>query len=524
MDESGRFRGQAAAPRRALAANCSAVARIKEMTIKKGEILVIDDEEVIRSGCQQILEMSGYSVAVAENGRVGLDKIIQHDYDIILTDIMMPEMDGMELLDEIGRLGKELVVIVITGYATLDNAITAGRKGAYDYLPKPFNPDELLAKIERGLDYRAHLREVQLLRQDRDRNMLECSNERARTLTIINSMSEGVLAINRQGQIVLMNPMASKIMRLSEERAIGRTVDEIVRNPDLKKSIVASLQEVQAELSSTRLEFDTVYGRAIEASITPIIDENKECIGTVAVLIDVTEDKKIEKMKSDFVSYVAHELKAPLGAIEGYLNLILDGITADKPQTEHEMIEKARDRAHGLIALINDLLDLSRTDRKKSLKEMHAIDVEKVVREAVEFYRNRAEARSQHLTVQVDGQMPLIRANEEDLFRLYANLISNAIKYTPENGDVRVEIKRTKSHVRVDVIDTGIGISGEAQKHIFDEFYRAQNAVDKKITGTGLGLSIAKKIAEDHHGYIDVTSEEGVGSTFRVTLPIIQDE
>ncbi|MBN1559997.1 response regulator [candidate division KSB1 bacterium] len=494
------------------------------MATKKAEILVIDDEEVIRSGCQQILEMNGYSVAVAENGRIGLDKIIQHEYDIILTDIMMPEMDGMELLDEISRLQKELVIIVITGYATLENAINAGRKGAYDYLPKPFNPDELLAKIERGLDYRAHLREVQLLRQDRDRNMLECSNERARTLTIINSMSEGVLAINRQGQIVLMNPMASKIMRLSEERAIGRTFDEILRNPDLKKSIVSSLQQVQADLRSTRLEFDTIYGRAIEASITPIIDENKECIGTVAVLIDVTEDKKIEKMKSDFVSYVAHELKAPLGAIEGYLNLILDGITTNNPQTEREMIEKSRDRAHGLIALINDLLDLSRTDRKKILKEMRAINVVHVVGEAIEFYRQRADAKSLHLTLNSTGQVPSIRANKDDLYRLFANLISNAIKYTPENGDVKVDIKRTNSHVRVDIIDTGIGISEEAQKHIFDEFYRAQNAVDKKITGTGLGLSIAKKIAEDHHGYIEVTSEEGAGSTFRVTLPIIQSE
>ena len=104
------------------------------------------------------------------------------------------------------------------------------------------------------------------------------------------------------------------------------------------------------------------------------------------------------------------------------------------------------------------------------------------------------------------------------------NLIENAIKYTPEKGEVRVEIKRTKSHVRVDVLDSGIGISDEAQKHIFDEFYRAQNALEKKITGTGLGLSIAKKIAEDHHGYIEVTSKEGEGSTFRVTLPIIQDE
>ncbi len=493
------------------------------MAATKGKILIIDDEDVIRSGCQQILEMSGYTVDEAENGKIGFDKILANDYDIVLTDIMMPEMDGMALLDEINKLESDVVIIVITGYATIENAINAGRKGAYDYLPKPFNPDELLAKIERGLDYRQHLKDVQKLRDERDRNMLECSNERARTLTIINSMSEGVLAVNRQGQIVILNPMASKIMHLSHERAIGRTFGEIIRNPDLKKSIVDSLQGVQHDLRSTRLEFDTIYGRAIEASITPIIDERKECIGSVAVLIDVTEERKIEKMKSDFMSYVAHELKAPLGAIEGYLNLIIDGITAGKPETEREMIIKSRDRAHSLIALINDLLDLSRVDRKKSFKEMRALAVDELIRETVEFYQNKADEKSQTINIHCENNLPPIRGNKEDLSRLFANLVSNAIKYTPSNGTITIHIERTSSHVRVDVTDTGIGISDDAQKNIFDEFFRAPNAVDKKITGTGLGLSIAKKIAEDHHGDIEVNSKENVGSTFRVTLPIIKD-
>ena len=490
----------------------------------KSRILVVDDEEVIRSGCKEILEMNDFSVDVAENGVEGFDKIKAESFDIVLTDIMMPEMDGMELLDEIKKLDQDVVVIVITGYATLENAINAGRKGAYDYLPKPFNPDELLAKIERGLHHRQHLIEVRELREERDRNLLECSNERARTLTMINSMSEGVLAINRQKQIVLMNPMASKIMRMSEEHTIGKTFEEIIRNPELKESIIHSLEQVQSSLDSTRLEFDTIYGRAIEASITPIMDERKECIGTVAVLIDVTEDKKIEKMKSDFMSYVAHELKAPLGAIEGYLNLIIDGITAGDKEKEQDMIQKSRDRAHNLIALINDLLDLSRIDRAKSLKEMGPVDVQDIINDTIEFYRDRAESKSQKIKLESANETPHMRGNKEDLSRLFANLISNAIKYTPEGGTVTVVVSHTRSHVRVEVIDSGIGMSEEAQTKIFDEFYRAPNAVDKKITGTGLGLAIAKKICEDHHGYIEVTSKENEGSTFRVVLPVIKDQ
>ena len=492
------------------------------MKKSKGKILVIDDEDVIRMGCGEILNLQGYKVDLAENSVVGLEKIEKNEYDIVLTDIMMPEMDGMELLDEINRLDKDLVVIVITGYATIESAINAGRKGAFDYLPKPFKTDELLAKIERGLDHRDHLVEVKKLRQERDMTLSERSNERARTMTIINSMSEGVLAINRQKQIVLINPMASKIMHLSEGRVIGRTFDEILRNPDLKKSINDSFEQAQSQLQSTRLQFDTVYGRAIEASITPIMDENNVCIGTAAVLIDITEEKKIEKMKSDFVSYVAHELKAPLGAIEGFLDLILDGVVSGNAKKEREMIQKAHNQTHGLVALINDILDLSRIDRKKSLKEMRPVNIGDLLKESIDFYHNRIDSKSQKLAINLKSDMPAILGNREDLSRLFANLLSNAIKYTPNGGKITVSARATPSHLKIDIKDTGIGISKEAQEHIFDEFYRAPNATDKKITGTGLGLSIAKKITKDHRGMIEIESDENKGATFRVTLPVIR--
>ncbi len=492
----------------------------------KGEprrILIVDDEEVIRSGCRQILEMNGYQVDEAINGREGLEKVRRADYDAVLTDLLMPEMDGMQLLEELSRLPKDVVVIIITGYATIENAVRAGRHGAFDYLPKPFNAEELLAKVEKATEHYDHLAELRRLREEREHSLLECSNERARTLTIINSMSEGVIAVNRSRQIVLINPAAVQLMRLSETRVIGRPIEEIIRSEELQKTIVSSLDDVTSTLSFKRIEFEAASDRVLQAGITPIIDEHGECIGAVAVLSDVTEEKKIEKVKSDFVSYVAHELKAPLGAIEGYLNLIIDGITGGNPEKEREMILKSRDRAHALIALINDLLDLSRIDRRRALKEMGPVDLGELVRETVDFYRNRAEAKSLNMTLTVEENLPSIRGNREDLSRLFANLVSNAIKYTPEGGEVSIVVRRTDTHVRVSVADSGIGIPEEALKHIFDEFYRAPNAVAKKITGTGLGLAIAKKIAEEHHGDIDVESREGLGSTFRVHLPIIRN-
>ena len=490
----------------------------------KRKILIVDDEEVIRSGCRQILEMSGYAVDEAVNGTDGLAKARQNDYDVLLTDILMPEMDGMQMLEEINRLGKDVIIIIITGYATIENAINAGRKGAFDYLPKPFNADELLAKVERAVNHHQHLAEMRRLREEHDRNLLECSNERARTLTIINSMSEGVIATNRHNQVVLMNPMASKLMHLGGTRTIGRHIEEIIRDSELQKTIIANLQDVTTTLAGKRMEFETYWNRTLLVSMTPIIDERTECIGAVSVLSDITEEKKLEKVKSDFVSYVAHELKAPLGAIEGYLNIIIDGIVAANPDKEREMLLKSRDRARGLIALINDLLDLSRIDRKRSMKEMAAVNVAELLQETVDFYRNRADAKLLRLSMVAEAGLPPVRGNKEDLSRMFANLVSNAIKYTPENGQVSITAKQADAHVRVSVSDSGIGISEEAQKHIFDEFYRAPNALEKKITGTGLGLAIAKKIVEDHHGEITVESRENIGSTFRVHLPIMRNQ
>jgi len=491
--------------------------------VDNGEhILVIDDEEVIRSGCQHILESSGYNVDLADNGQTGLDMIMKNDYDLVLTDIMMPEMDGMQLLEELQNLEKEVVTIVITGYASIESAIDAGRKGAFDYIPKPFNPDEILARVERGLQQAKHLQEVRRLREERDRNLLEISNERARTLTIINSMSEGVIATNRQKQVVLMNPAAIKMLRIKRRRVIGQTVDKILRMPDLVNTINEKLEKVTETLKTTKLEFDTPDERVLQASITPILDEKKACIGTVTVLFDITKEKQVEQMKSDFVSHVSHELKAPLGAIEGYLDLVLDGITANDPQKEREVIEKSRNRAQSLSHLINDLLDLSRVDRRSPAKEMEPVQLDGILKETIEFYKSKAEEKSIKLSSSISSDLPSIRGNEQDLNRLFANLVSNAIKYTPENGTVKVKLKQINSHIRVKVSDTGIGIPEDVRDKIFDEFYRTDNALKKKISGTGLGLSIARKIAEEHQGYIEVESNVNEGSTFSVTFPILK--
>ncbi|MBN1996923.1 response regulator [candidate division KSB1 bacterium] len=482
------------------------------------KILVVDDEEIIRIGCQRILEEYDCSVQLAENGRIGLEKLKSERFDLVLIDLMMPELGGLELLEEICKIDRNIVSIIITGFATIETAVEAIKKGAYDYLSKPFTPDEFRAKVGRGLEKRHLLLEAERLRKEAAKNLIECTKQKSRTQTIINSMAEGVIATSLDGTIGLVNPSAIKLLRIKNEKIVGNRIEGLLGIPELEGKI----KSISKTFVPATFQFSTAENRFLQANITPIVSEESS-VGTVTVLSDITEEKKIEEAKSNFVSLVSHELKAPLGAIEGYLTLILDGLTAGNAEKEHDIIQKSRDRAAELLDLINDLLDLSRTDRKKSLKAIKKIDMAQLLRDVCDFYQNEAKEKSILLDLTVADQLPAVQGSEEDLARLFSNLISNAIKYTPKGGVVNINADKKRSLLAVFVKDTGIGISKDEVGKIFDQFFRASSAVQQKIGGTGLGLSIARKIAEDHNGYIEVDSELGKGTTFTVYLTTTED-
>ena len=269
----------------------------------------------------------------------------------------------------------------------------------------------------------------------------------------------------------------------------------------------------------TRAEFAAAEGRFLQSNTAPLHDDKGEVWGTVTVLVDITEDKKLEQLKNDFVSLVSHELKSPVAAIAGYLNLILEGLTAGNPGKEKEIITRSRDKADSLLLLINDLLDMSRAERRGAAKVMEPVGLGSILQETLQFYQNEAKAKS--LTVLVEGldTLPQVVGNHDDLARLFANLVSNAIKYTPERGQVRITGRHRDGHAEIAVSDTGIGMSKEDLQKIFGEFFRGKNALARKISGTGLGLAICRRIIDDHHGQITVESELDKGSTFKVILP-----
>lgn len=491
--------------------------------MEKPRILIVDDEDVMRKGCEQVLLKMGFTVDSAENGLLGYKQVLANHYDLVLVDLMMPEMDGLEFLKKVRDIDPNLVSVVITGHATIESAVEAVKSGAYDYLPKPFTPNDLRTVITRGLERRSLLLETEKLRKERDQNLLEISNERSRIRTIINCIGEGLIATNCKGQLVLMNPVATKMLRLKNEVTIGSPIQGNLNNLELEKLFQSTLEGLGPEtgIQTKEILFNEENSIIYLCTLAPIQEESGEVLGLVVLLHDISEEKKIEKMKSEFVRMVAHELKAPLGAIEGYLNLVLDGNETLEPERQEVFIQKSAKKAEALQQLIRDLLDYSSLDAGANTRNMEPLDVREVLNEVVDLLKIEAEKKSVILQPDFPPNTPLIRGDRNDLNRLFINLISNAIKYNVENGKVTIQITVEEMFLNIAVHDTGIGISEKERVHIFDEFYRVKNAMTRKISGTGLGLSIAKKIAESHFGYVSITSEVGKGSTFSVYLPLL---
>ncbi|MCR4438794.1 MAG: response regulator [bacterium] len=484
-------------------------------------ILVVDDEEIIRLGCQRILSDEYYEVLTAGDGCAGLALVREKSPDLVLVDLLMPEMGGMELLEAIHQHDKKIVTIVITGYATIESAVEAVKKGAFDYLPKPFGPEELRAAILRGLERRRLLLETERLRKERERNLLELAVERSRTATIIQSMGEGLLVVNQKRQLVLLNPVAQKMLRLHDAQALGKPIEALLQNKALEEFMLGALAQHGSHPVLARKEIPSGHepNTVLAATLSPILSDTNEVIGVVVVLRDISEQKRIEKSKSDFVRMVAHELKAPIGAIEGYLNLILDGMVKGDQARQRQILERCRDRAAALLSLIRDLLDLSAIEAGKVAQEMAPVEVDKILKEVVELMGSEARAQEVTLKLSTAERLPKVVGDREDLMRVFTNLVSNAIKYNRPGGEVTVSASSQDSYLVVAVKDTGFGIPPEEQSRIFDEFYRVKTEHTRKICGTGLGLAIAKRIVECHRGYIEVESEVDRGSTFAVHLP-----
>jgi two-component system sensor histidine kinase/response regulator len=363
--------------------------------VERETIVVIDDDYAMRFSCTQILSKSGFHVETFEDGIRGLEAIARLQPDMVVVDLKMPGISGMEVISRVREINPLIIIVVITGYATIGTAVEAMKAGAYDFLPKPFTPDELRLIINRGLERRHLLIESRRLEMERD------------------------------------------------------------------------------------------------------------------------------ILKRRFLTFVSHELKTPLVAIHQYLDLLNNlGDTQEAKETRQKWIGRCLKRSEEMRALIEDWLTLSTIESDTLSRKRIPVDLKELVARILATCAEEAIANDISLTTDFPGAGYVVRGDPNCLSVLFHNLMVNAIKYNKPHGTVCVVGESSNGEVAIAVRDTGIGIPKEYQPFLFDEFFRIEGDGQRKTAGTGLGLPICRKIVSELGGSIEVESELGAGSTFRIRLPL----
>jgi two-component system phosphate regulon sensor histidine kinase PhoR len=491
------------------------------------KILVIDDEAVMRDGCCRILAKEGCKVLTATNGEEGLAAIKADPggFEAVLLDLKMPGVGGMEVLEAARALNPALLIVVITGYATVDSAVEAMKKGAYDFIAKPFTPDQLRLVVNRALEKRRLELEAEKLREEAARSLRDVATEKSKVRSIVNCMASGILVTDREGRIVLTNPAAGRMLGLNSDAVLEQPVREAVGAETLIEAVQAVLEPANPEVTTITQEF-RIKDALIRSHTAAVRSEGGAVLGAVTVLEDMTYLLELDRMKGDFVAMVSHELRSPIAAIGQNINLILDGLAGETTEKQRHLLARAKERSKGLMDLIADLLEISKIDAGVAMQRKEPLQVEEVVRKVVELMEGEARAKGISLTTKIhlakgppSASLPPVLGDKDHLEGVFTNLVSNAIKYTPEGGTVTIETCAEGGYVKTAVKDTGIGISAEDLPRIFDKFYRIKSEKTREIVGTGLGLAIVKHIVEAHLGSISLESEEGKGTTFTVLLP-----
>jgi PAS domain S-box-containing protein len=348
---------------------------------------------------------------------------------------------------------------------------------------------------------------------------------RGETRAILDATAEAMVLIGPDGAIRSVNQRFDELFPLPVTGLVGRPFAEVrsaFESMFAEPSAVAALVGAVTD-AERRFTRDVVQRwperRELEVFSRPVRDGAGEWLGRLYAFRDVTREREVDRMQSEFVALVSHELRTPLTSIKGYVDLLLAGDVGELEAEQREFLAVVRHNADRLAALIGDLLDVARIEAGQLALRPTALDIARVIREVAASFRPQVARKRQRLVVRAPGGLPAVWGDSERVTQILTNLVSNAHKYTPEGGQITVVAAAAGDGIRLEVRDTGVGLSPEEQARLFTRFYRAQNRATQEAGGTGLGLAITRALVEAHGGRIAVESSPGRGATFRLTLP-----
>ncbi len=414
------------------------------------------------------------------------------------------------------------------GWAALLAGVISTLLGVYlsRAISRPLREMRQAALAMAGGDYRTRIRsggddEVgELARAFNDladgleHSMEALHEEKGKLDSMLSSMSEGVVALDRESKLMRLNPAAEALLGLTEGQAAGQDWREVSPVQELADLFQNTLEKGIACAGSF-----TLGTQKIAVSVSPILSTQKEVLGAVAVLLDISQAERLEQMRREFLADASHELRTPLTVIRGYNDALMEGVVTD-PEKRKSYHLSIREETMRLERLVRNLLDLSRLQSGKVEEEMVPLDIKGVLQSIAARMAGAAKARDISVELRLPDTLPQVIGNEDRLTQLLIILLDNAIQFSPPGGLVIVGAEEKLEEVWLSVTDQGVGIPAEHLPLIWERFYKVDKARTRSGTGTGLGLAIAREIVKLHRGNIWVESQPGQGATFTFTLKI----
>ena len=339
----------------------------------------------------------------------------------------------------------------------------------------------------------------------------EVNRQKRQIETILLHMTDGIIAFNMDGSIIHINPAAKTLLDLKDK---DNTFDKIFKKLDIDINIE---KIVYLENWTSSEQRKNVGNKYVNILFAPFQDENDRPAGVIALIQDITEHVKLDNMRKEFVADVSHELKTPITSIMGYSDTLLEGEFDE--ETRKKFLNVISSEARRMARLVTDLLTLSRYDNKKVNQETTTFDLGELVKKCQEKLKFEIEKKGHNVECFVTASVPPVVADKDGIERVVLNILSNAIKYTPDNGVIKVYVGFVYNDAYIKIIDNGIGIPEEDMDRIFERFYRVDKARSRELGGTGLGLSIAKEILDKNKGSIDIKSKVGKGTEVVIRIP-----
>ena len=471
-------------------------------------ILLVDDDTALLDALPEALRlrMNGIQIDTSETAVDALERIKQTDYDAIVSDVKMPGMDGLALLHEIRELRPSTPTLMITGHGERELAVQALRGGAYDFVQKPIDRDYFIASLERAIQRRVLVRQV-----EEQRLALE------RHARVLEHVDDGVFLVDDEGVIRHWNPAAEAITGIGSPEALGRRVEETLPGWEAVAPLipVASVPRPgSVEAKVVPLEFD---GRELWLSISGVTFSD----GVVYAFRSLTEERALEELKGEFIATVSHELRTPLAAIYGSAQTLLREDIEFDESGQKRLLDVIAQESERLSRIADDILFANKLDSGHFILGEKRIDLLELAREVVDEMRACFASRGDiSIDLAVPATIDSLVGDSDKLRQVLINLIDNAVKYSPDGGRIDVAVEARDGGVRISIRDEGIGIAPLEQRRIFGKFYRVDPALTRGVGGTGLGLYICRELVRRMEGRLSVRSEEGKGSTFIVELPV----